>query len=58
MGCVVGRDAHLDPVSGHNLDPEFLHSAGEHAPYGDVVITLDLHCASAQNLGNHTFQLD
>ncbi len=58
MGCVVGGDAHLDLVSGHDLDPVFLHSAREYAPYGDVVITFDLHCAAAQNLGDHTFQLD
>ncbi len=56
--CIVGRDAHLDPVSCHYLDPEFFHSAGEYAPYSDVVITFDLHCAAAQNLGDHAFQLD
>jgi hypothetical protein len=52
MGCVIGGDADLDTIPNHNLDSVFLHSSGKHAPYGDVVVTLNFHCAATQNLGN------
>ena len=58
VGCIVRRDADLNAVSNHDLNSVFLHSSRKHTPYGNVVITLDIHGAATQNLGDNTLQLN
>ncbi len=50
MAGIIGGNAYLYFISYHDLYSIFLHPAGKHTRYGDVVITLDLHIASAQYL--------
>ena len=54
MGGIVGRDADLNLVSDHDLDPVFFHPAGKHAPHGNIVVTLDFHGAATQDLGDNS----
>jgi len=52
MGRIVRRDADLNPVSNHDLDPVLFHPARKHPPYSNIVITLDFHGAATKDLGN------
>ena len=52
MGRIVGRDADLNLVSDHYLDPVFFHPPGKHPPYGNIVVTVDFHAAPAKDLGD------
>ena len=54
MCCIIRGNADLDTVSNHYLDPMFLHAAGQHTPHNDIIFTLDLHTATAQNSGDVT----
>jgi len=58
MGGIVRGDADLDPVSHHDFDAVLFHAPGKYTPYGNVVVTLDFHCAAAQNTGDYTFYLN
>lgn len=54
MGCIVRGYADLDAVPDHYLDSMFFHSSGQHAFDRDIVVTLDFHGASTQDLDDRT----
>jgi hypothetical protein len=58
VGGVIGRDAHLDPVSFHHPNPLFLHPAAEHSLDEAIIVTFDLQRPSANHFLYHTFELD
>ena len=58
MGRIIGRNAYLDLVSNQDLDPVLLHATGKTSPHNDVIIALDFHDSSTQNLGDLSFQLN
>jgi hypothetical protein len=58
VGGVIGRNAHLDPVSFHHPNPLFLHPATEHALDEGIIVTFDLQSPSANHFLYHTFELD
>lgn len=58
VGGIIGRYAHLYPVTDHNLDAVLLHAAGESASDGHIVVTLDFHNAAPKDPCYLSFQLN
>ena len=58
MGCIVGRYTHLNTVPDHHLDSVLFHPSRKHPPDCDVVIAMDFHGTTTEDLCDYALQLD